>query len=134
LNINTEENQVATYWFQKTHEYIAEADGEYRVGISEFAAQELGDITFVELPEVGATFSRGDSFGTVESVKAVSDVYAPADLEVTAVNEELADEPEKVNADPQGEGWFIKAKLSDTSQLDDLMSEADYDAMDKEAG
>ncbi len=125
---------MATYWFQKTHEYIAEIDGEYRVGISEFAAQELGDITFVELPEVGATFTRGDSFGTVESVKAVSDVYAPADLEVTAVNEELADEPEKVNADPQGDGWFIKAKLSDASQLDDLMSKADYDAMNKEAG
>jgi len=125
---------VATFWFQKTHEYIAEVDGEYRVGISEFAAQELGDITFAELPEVGATLAQGERFGTVESVKAVSDVYAPVDLEVTAVNEELADEPEKVNADPQGDGWFIKAKLSDPSQLDALMSEADYDAMDKEAG
>ncbi len=125
---------MATFWFQKTHEYIAEVDGEYRVGISEFAAQELGDITFVELPEVGATFAQGERFGTVESVKAVSDVYAPVDFQVTAVNEGLADEPEKVNADPQGEGWFIKAKLSDPSQLDALMSEADYDAMDKEAG
>lgn len=125
---------MATFWFQKTHEYIAEVDGDYRVGISEFAAQELGDITFVELPEVGATFAQGERFGTVESVKAVSDVYAPVDLEVTAVNEGLADEPEKVNADPQGEGWFIKAKLSNPSQLDALMSEADYNAMDKEAG
>lgn len=125
---------MATIWFQKTHEYIAEDSGEYRVGISEFAAQELGDITFVELPDVGATITKGEPFGTVESVKAVSDVYAPADFEVTAVNEELADEPEKVNADPQGDGWFIKVKLSDPSQLDALMSEADYDAMDKEAG
>ena len=125
---------MATFWFQKTHEYIAEVDGEYRVGISEFAAKELGDITFAELPEVGATFAQGERFGTVESVKAVSDVYAAVDFEVTAVNEELADEPEKVNADPQGDGWFIKAKLSDPSQLDALMSEADYDAMDKEAG
>jgi glycine cleavage system H protein len=125
---------VATFWFQKTHEYIAEVDGEYRVGISEFAAQELGDITFVELPEVGATIAKGEPFGTVESVKAVSDVYAPVDFEVTAANEGLADEPEKVNADPQGDGWFIKAKLSDPSQLDALMSEADYNAMDKEAG
>ncbi len=125
---------MATFWFQKTHEYIAEVDGEYRVGISEFAAQELGDITFVELPDVGATIAQGERFGTVESVKAVSDVYAPVDFQVTAVNEALADEPEKVNADPQGDGWFIKAKLSDPSQLDALMSEADYDAMDKEAG
>jgi len=125
---------VATFWFQKTHEYIAEIDGDYRVGISEFAAQELGDITFIELPEVGAAIAQGESFGTVESVKAVSDVYAPVDLEVTAVNEELADEPEKVNADPQGDGWFIKVKLSNPSQLDALMSKADYDAMNKEAG
>jgi len=125
---------VATFWFQKTHEYIAEIDGDYRVGISEFAAQELGDITFIELPEVGAAIAQGESFGTVESVKAVSDVYAPVDLEVTAVNEELADEPEKVNADPQGDGWFIKVKLSNPSQLGALMSKADYDAMNKEAG
>lgn len=125
---------MATFWFQKTHEYIAEIDGDYRVGISEFAAQELGDITFIELPEVGAAIAQGESFGTVESVKAVSDVYAPVDLEVTAVNEELADEPEKVNADPQGDGWFIKVKLSNPSQLDALMSKADYDAMNKEAG
>ncbi|MCD6282649.1 glycine cleavage system protein GcvH [bacterium] len=125
---------MATFWFQKTHEYIAEIDGDYRVGISEFAAQELGDITFIELPEVGAAIAQGESFGTVESVKAVSDVYAPVDLEVTAVNEELADEPEKVNADPQGDGWFIKVKLSNPSQLGALMSKADYDAMNKEAG
>jgi len=125
---------VATFWFQKTHEYIADVDGEYRIGISEYAAHELGDITFVELPDAGATFAQGEPFGTVESVKAVSDVYAPVDLEVTAVNEVLADEPEKVNADPQGDGWFIKAKVSNPSQLDSLISEADYHAMDKKAG
>lgn len=125
---------MATFWFQKTHEYIADVDGEYRIGISEYAAHELGDITFVELPDAGATFAQGEPFGTVESVKAVSDVYAPVDLEVTAVNEVLADEPEKVNADPQGDGWFIKAKVSNPSQLDSLISEADYHAMDKKAG
>ncbi|OGK10501.1 MAG: glycine cleavage system protein H, partial [Candidatus Riflebacteria bacterium RBG_13_59_9] len=107
---------MATFWFARTHEYIAQIDGEYRIGISLFAAGELGDITFVELPEVGNSFSQGEVLATVESVKAVSDVYAPVDLEVVAVNEHLVDAPETVNADSQGEGWFAKAKLSNPSQ------------------
>lgn len=124
---------MATLRFAKTHEYIAEDGGVYTVGISEFAANELGDITFVELPEPGAAFSQGDAFATVESVKAVSDVYAPVDFEVLEGNPALADSPETVNADSYGAGWFLKVKPTNPGQLDALISEADYSAMDKEA-
>ncbi len=124
---------MATLRFAKTHEYIAEDGGVFTIGISEYAANELGDITFVELPEPGAAFSQGDRFATVESVKAVSDVYAPVDLEVLEVNAALADSPETVNSDPYGEGWFAKVKPTNPSQLDELLSETDYAAMDKDA-
>jgi len=123
---------MAKYWFTQTHEYIAEVDGEYRVGISSFAAGELGDITFVELPPAGASFVQGETMATVESVKAVSEVYAPVDLEVLRVNDALADAPETVNTDPQGAGWFAVVKPTALAQLEGLIPEAAYEAMDKE--
>lgn len=108
------------------HEW-AKADGDIiRIGISDYAQDQLGDIVFVELPEVGSTFEKGEEFGTVESVKAVSELYMPIGGEVTAINEALADEPERVNSDPYGGGWMIDIKASDPAELDALKSKADY--------
>ena len=109
-------------------------DGEYAVGISEFAVQELGDITFVELPSVGAEFSRGVAFATVESVKAVSELYAPVDMTIVSVNEQLAEQPEMVNEDPLGQGYFVAVNVLDESQISDLMNLEDYEAMAKSGG
>jgi glycine cleavage system H protein len=114
--------------FTKDHEWIA-LDGEIAtVGITAFAAGQLGDVVFVELPEVGRVVTPGEGFAVVESVKAASDIYAPVSGEVTAVNEALAAAPETVNAAPEGSGWFAKLKLTDLSQLDGLMDQAAYDA------
>jgi len=122
---------VAEYLYNKTHEYLARKDGEYTVGISEFAVQELGDITFVELPAAGSEFRRGEPFATVESVKAVSEVYAPVDMAIVSVNEELAEHPELLNEDPLGNGYFAVVRVMDQSQISDLISDEDYKAMDK---
>lgn len=112
--------------FSKDHEW-AKADGDvYIIGISEHAAEQLGDVVFVELPEAGKTYSRGDEMAVVESVKAASDVYAPISGEVVEVNNAIVDEPAKVNEDPQGAAWFVKIKASNPSELDDLMDEAAY--------
>jgi glycine cleavage system H protein len=112
--------------YTKDHEWIR-VDGDIAtVGITDHAQQELGDIVFVELPKVGAQFDQSASFGSVESVKAVSDVYSPAAGEVTEVNSALADAPEKVNADPYGDGWIMKLRLRDAQQVAGLMSAADY--------
>lgn len=115
--------------FAKTHEWIkAEADSTATIGISDYAQNSLGDITFVELPAVGDTFRKGDSFGVVESVKAASDLYAPVGGEVIAVNEELDAAPEKVNQSAFEDGWLIKLKLTDPSELDTLLSGEEYEA------
>lgn len=115
-----------TLKFSKDHEWV-KADGDvYIVGISEHAAEQLGDVVFVELPEVGKTYSKGDEMAVVESVKAASDVYAPISGEVVAVNNAIVDEPAKVNEDPAGAAWFVKLKASDPSELDALMDEAAY--------
>jgi glycine cleavage system H protein len=112
--------------YTKDHEWIR-VDGDVAViGITDHAQQELGDIVFVELPKVGAKLEQSATFGSVESVKAVSDVYAPAAGEVTEVNSGLADAPEKVNSDPYGEGWMMKIRLRDPQQVAGLMSAADY--------
>ncbi len=114
--------------FTKDHEWVS-LDGDVAtVGITQHAAEALGDVVFVETPEAGKTVSQGDSFAVVESVKAASDVYAPVSGEVVEGNAALATTPETVNADPQGDGWFAKIKVSDTSQLDALMDQAAYDA------
>lgn len=108
------------------HEYI-KVDGHVgTVGITDFAQNALGDIVFIDLPEVGTTFEKGDSFGSVESVKAASDVYAPVSGKVTEINEKLSDDPGLVNAEAEGDAWFIKIEISDTSQLDSLMGPDAY--------
>ena len=113
--------------FTKDHEWVR-LDGDVAtVGISKHAADALGDVVFVETPEAGKSVSQGDSFAVVESVKAASDVYAPVSGEVVEGNSALATAPETVNADPEGEGWFAKIRVSDTSQLDALMDQAAYD-------
>lgn len=115
--------------FAKSHEWIkVDEDSTATVGISDYAQNSLGDITFVELPGVGDTLQKGDSFGVVESVKAASDIYAPAAGEVIAVNEELETAPEILNQSPYENGWLIKLKLSDSSEVDSLQSADEYDA------
>ena len=110
-----------------THEWARrEEDGTVTVGITDHAQEALGDVVFVELPEVGTVFAAADDAGVVESVKAASDVYAPIGGEVTAINSMLEDEPEIVNSDPYNDGWFYKLQPADTSDLDALLSAEDY--------
>ena len=112
--------------YTEDHEWVT-VEGEIAtVGITAYAAEQLGDVVFVELPETGKTVSKGDEFAVVESVKAASDVYAPVDGEIVDANAALEGEPAKVNDDPAGAGWFVKIKLSDPSQLEGLMDEAAY--------
>ena len=99
------------------------------IGITAYAADQLGDIVFVELPDIGRTLTAAATFGVVESVKAVSDLFAPVGGEVTATNDGLTATPEAVNTDPYGEGWMIRVRLSDASALDDLLDGAAYDAL-----
>ena len=112
--------------YTKDHEWVS-VDGEIgTIGISKYAEQSLGDIVYVDVPKVGATLEAGKTLGSVESVKAVSDIYAPVSGEVTAVNEALATAPEKINEDPYEAGWLAKIKLSKHDELKGLMSAADY--------
>ena len=114
--------------FTKDHEWV-ELDGDIAtIGITAYAAEQLGDVVFVETPEVGKTVKAGDGLAVVESVKAASDVYAPVSGEVVEANDALSTAPETVNADPQGSGWFAKIKVSDASAIDALMDKAAYDA------
>jgi glycine cleavage system H protein len=110
--------------YTRSHEWVRTEGDTATIGITDHAQDELGDIVFVELPEQGSTFGAGDSFGTVESVKAVSDLYAPVGGEVVEVNEALNDSPEKINEDPYGEGWIIKLRVSDEGNL---LSASDYE-------
>ena len=114
--------------YSKEHEWVRAEDGRATIGITSFAADELGDIVFVELPEVGATLSQFGTFGVVESVKAVSDLFAPVSGEVAEVNEKLRDTPELLNTDPFGEGWIARVTLADAAELDNLMDAAAYAA------
>jgi glycine cleavage system H protein len=131
LTIQLQRKAVATFRYLETHEYLKEEGGSWYVGLSDFAQKELGDITFVELPEPGREFRKGDVVCTVESVKAVGEVYAPVSLKVVEGNSRLDGEPELVNADAQGSGWLIRVELLDESQLDSLMDQSAYDAMSK---
>ena len=115
-------------YFTEDHEWITVEGDVGTVGITKYAAEQLGDVVFVEVPDVGASFGKGDDMAVVESVKAASDVYAPIAGEVTASNEALADAPETVNEDPEGAGWFCKLKIADAGALDGLMDEAKYEA------
>jgi len=114
--------------FTKDHEWVA-LDGDVAtIGITAHAAEQLGDVVFVETPEVGRTVSAGEAFAVVESVKAASDVYAPISGEVIDANNALAEAPETVNAEPEAAGWFAKVRLSDPAQYETLMDRAQYDA------
>jgi glycine cleavage system H protein len=110
--------------YTRSHEWVRTEGDTATIGITDYAQDELGDIVFVELPEEGATLDAGDSFGTVESVKAVSDLYTPVGGEVVEVNEALNDQPEKINEDPYGEGWIVKIQVSGEG---DLLSASDYE-------
>ncbi|MCC5807328.1 MAG: glycine cleavage system protein GcvH [Opitutales bacterium] len=113
--------------YTKEHEWLRlEEDGTVVVGITDYAQESLGDVTFVELPEVGSTFSEGDTFGVVESVKAASDLYMPVSGEVTEINEDLADAPEKVNASPFDEAWMIKVRPDNADDLGQLLDAEAY--------
>ncbi len=114
--------------YTKEHEWVKVEGATATVGITDHAQSELGDIVYVDLPKVGSAVEQGKTFGSVESVKAVSDIYSPVSGEVTAINEALNTAPEKLNADPHGEAWLIQVKLSDPSQTAGLMSAADYQA------
>jgi len=112
--------------FSKDHEWITVTDGVGTIGITNFAQDQLGDVVFVDLPELGSTVEKDDTMGAVESVKAASDIYSPVSGEVVAVNEALVDEPALVNTSAEADGWMAKVKLSDESELDGLMDEAGY--------
>jgi glycine cleavage system H protein len=116
------------FLYTKEHEWIRVENGDVTIGITHHAQQELGDIVFVELPQIGASFGAGDTLGTVESVKAVSDVYAPVGGEVIEVNEALNNKPELINEDPHGDGWIAKLRLADKGELEGLLSADDYEA------
>lgn len=112
--------------FTEEHEWLRMEDDEVVVGITEHASQQLGDVVFVELPEVGTSVAKDDEVVVIESVKAASDILAPIDGEITEVNEALVDEPGRVNDDPMGDAWFFKMTPSEPSQMDDYMDEAAY--------
>jgi glycine cleavage system H protein len=116
--------------YASTHEWLRnEGDGIYTVGITEHAQDLLGDMVFVELPEVGANVAAGDDVAVAESVKAASDIYAPIAGEIVAINDELEDAPETVNSDPYGDGWLFKIKADDVSEVDSLLDAAGYQAV-----
>jgi glycine cleavage system H protein len=119
---------MSTVKFTADHEWVQVSGTTARVGITQFAQEQLGDVVFVELPAVGATFAQGKEAAVVESVKAASDIFAPVSGTITAVNAALPDNPSLVNSDPQGEGWFFEITLSNPSELDGLMDEATYQA------
>ena len=114
--------------YTKEHEWIRVDESIGTIGITDHAQKELGDIVFVELPKVGDHVAAGESFGTVESVKAVSEIYSPVTGEVTAVNAKVQANPEMLNADPHGEAWLIRVRFSDRSEIENLMTAEDYEA------
>jgi glycine cleavage system H protein len=120
--------------YTNDHEWLRNDSGGAVVGITEFAQRQLGDVVFVELPKVGDSLTKGEPFGTVESVKAVSELFAPVSGKVVAINEELEGSPELINEEPYGDGWIIKIQLSDAKQLNELLSPAAYADLLKQEG
>lgn len=120
-------NNPAQLQYTKDHEWIAVAGDLATIGITDHAQHELGDVVFVELPAPGLKLKSAESFGSVESVKAVSEVYSPVTGEVTEVNEAVVDSPELINQDPYGRGWMIKVKLSNSAELKELLSASQYE-------
>ena len=113
--------------YSKKHEWVIVEGDVGTVGITKYAADQLGDIVFAEVPEAGKALTRGGEAAVVESVKAASDVYTPVSGEVVDTNQVIVDDPAKINEDPEGKGWFFKVKVSNVSELDSLMSKADYE-------
>lgn len=120
---------MSAIYYTEEHEWLAVEGDIGTCGITEFAQEQLGDIVYVELPEVGRAVAQNDEIAVVESVKAASELYAPVSGEVTESNDDLADDPAKVNADAMGAGWFFKLKISDPSELENLMDGAAYAAL-----
>ena len=119
--------------YSNEHEWVV-VDGDTAIiGITSFAQDQLGEVVYVDLPAAGDSISAGDTFGEIESVKSVSELFAPVTGEIFEVNDALADSPETVNQDPHGEGWMVKVKMDDSSQVDGLMSAEEYDAFVTEA-
>ena len=115
--------------YSKEHEWVLlETDGRAKVGVTQYAQEQLGDVVFVDLPEIGSIVSQFDKFGEVESVKAVSDVYSPISGEVLEVNEAVIDHPELINEDPYDKGWLVRVKPSQQAEIDALMTAADYES------
>ena len=119
------------YKYTKEHEWVLVEGDTGTVGVTDHAQHELGDIVYVDLPKVGATFDKGQSFGSVESVKAVSEVFSPVSGEIEEANDSLTDEPEKVNTDPYGDGWMIRVKMSASGEVDSLLTAAEYEDFTK---
>jgi glycine cleavage system H protein len=119
-------NYPENFRYTKEHEWVSLDDVTATVGITSHAQEELGDIVYVDLPKVGAAFDKGKSFGSVESVKAVSDIYAPISGEVVEINELLANSPEKLNEDPHGAAWLIRLKVESPAEFNNLLSAEDY--------
>ncbi len=115
--------------YSKEHEWVATEDKVATIGITDHAQDQLGEIVYIDLPAVGDKISKDDPFGVVESVKAVSDIYAPVSGTVIEVNEDLPESPEVVNEDPYGDGWLIKVEMNDASDLEDLMGNEEYEQM-----
>lgn len=115
------------FYYSKDHEWLKLDGEEATIGITDFAQKQLGDVVYVELPEIGSSLEFHQSLGVVESVKAVSDIYSPISGEVIAINEGLNDSPELVNEDPHGQGWILRLKVSDSAELEKLMSVDDYE-------
>jgi glycine cleavage system H protein len=117
--------------YSKDHEWVRVDGDQVIIGITDYAQNSLGDVVYVELPKVGEEFAANESFGSVESVKAVSEVFTPVAGAVVKINESLADEPEKVNSDPYGEGWMIRVQMSNPGEVDSLLTAAEYEDFTK---
>ncbi len=123
----------AEYRYTKQHEWIDVKGPVGTIGITDYAQQELGDVVFVELPKVGAQVKAGESFGTIESVKAVSEIFSPVSGEITEINSALADTPEKINSDPHSSAWLVRVRLADAKEIAGLLDAAAYQAFVAEA-
>lgn len=117
--------------YSKDHEWVRVEGNVALIGITDYAQDSLGDVVYVELPKVGDDFAANESFGSVESVKAVSEVFSPVSGEIVGLNETLADAPEKVNQDPYGEGWMIRVQMSNSGEVDSLLTAAEYEDFTK---
>jgi glycine cleavage system H protein len=124
----------SNYRYLREHQWVSIDEDSVTLGITEFAKQELGEIVFVEMPEIGQNFQAGDKFGTLESVKAVAELYTPFTCEILAVNDAVVDDPEILNEDPHGEGWLVKFRVTSVSEVNSLMNSEQYEEYVKSGG